>query len=263
MNFVLYYFSRFFFLLLFVLSVASPLNGQKNVHQKWLGLHNIYYYNSKNFFIDTLMPIPKIQQYKTTTDEKNEISFGLHYRIMKGNNTYHEMEFISFDFRESDNLVTLRDTAINFLLIIGGERNKRTNIQLGYRIGKLFPVIKNLTADVAIGAYPFYNRIFVDPAVNSKYSFWDTRIGLSLDVRMGLNYQINQNIIIGYSFRPMICRGFWQRNFVDNPLLQYFQKAMEKVEFDADFLNDLLDFRNFSVSYVFHPVRKRKSRRQG
>lgn len=263
MYFKVSFFFRLSHILLSLLSISAPTLGQKDMQQKWLGIHNLYYQNSRTDQLDTLMPIPKLQQYKTTSDENNEISFGLHYRIMKGNNTYHEMEFISFDFRESNNLVTLRDTTRNYILIIGGERNKSTNIQMGYRLGKLLPVINNLTADVAIGAYPFYNRISVDPASNSKYPFWDTRIGLSLDVRMGLIYQITQNIIIGYSFRPVICRGFWHRNFVDNPLLQYFKKAIEKVEFDADFLNDLLDLRNFSVSYVFHPNKKEKSRRRG
>ncbi|MEL7222019.1 MAG: hypothetical protein AAGJ93_11920 [Bacteroidota bacterium] len=240
-------------LIILVYFQTAVLLGQKiDWSEKWFGLHELDYQNRQVFSVDTMLTNDNRQLVSTITDNKQNLALGLFYRTINKRGIFHQIDIISFDI---NSLEDAKET-----VIIGameepsffGLTQESTRIQLGYRIGKMYILYRDLSADASFGLRPTYIQQEQMPLPGTLiFPRSDTRIGISGDFRFGLNYQVHPRINIGYSIAPMAGQLFWHQQRVDNPILTEEQKTSEMLELNVDFFENLLDIRHLSVRYVF------------
>lgn len=240
--------------LLFVLLCFQTIvlfGQQADKPAKWLGIHQLDYQNKKISSADTTLTNDNRELVTSITDNDKNLAGGLFYRTINDKGIFHQIDIISLDInrREDTRQVEIIGTMEGPTFF--GTTQDATHIQLGYRIGKMYALHKNLSADGSIGGHPTYIRQNQLPLTSLSFPKRDTRIGIGIDIRLGLNYQIHQRINIGYSIAPFTGQWFWHQQRVDNPILSEEQKISETLEMDIYFFDNLLDIRHLSLRYVF------------
>ena len=251
--------------LLILSTFPTLLFGQRPATtERWLGINNMYYKDGGFNNMDTiLVGINNDQEAILTNREVDQqYSLGLHYRLVKANAMYQQFEVINLDINRFEFLTALQIVGQQILQPVRGSDTKTTNIRIGYRLGKLFELTKGLTADASIGGYPTYNRVSFIPLTSAGFPQRDTRIGLGLDIRLGLNYQVLPNINIGYSFIPAAGQWFWHEEYIDNPILTERRKIERNLEMQTNAFEQVLDFRNISLRYVISADGKKRRKRR-
>lgn len=217
---------------------------------KWLGLHNIYYQDQSRNAIDTVFTSNNQQLVISEEDSQKALSFGFHYRLIGNKQSYHQFELVSFDRTVSEELVLTEIIGQQFTEPTRGFRQVNTNIRIGYRRGKLLSLHERITADFSLGVYPTYQRNTHVPVSSAGFPQRDLRIGIGLDARLGLNFQLHPNVNIGYSFVPLAGDWFWHQSKIENPILTDPQRTSTGFEMQSYAFENVLDFRNISLRYV-------------
>jgi hypothetical protein len=245
-------------LCIFFVGNQAPLHGQQQFYrEKWIGLHNMAFkdktetseYQTPSWFANS------------TTNEKR-FSIGFHYRWFPKERTYHQLDLFARDREEDDKVSLLYSLSSGNFLGALGATEQRSTIRLGYRIGRMFPIAKRLTADVSLGAHPSYQRMETVP--NGSFAFPRMRTAWGAEARLyaGLNYRIHKRINIAYHFVPMTMSYYHSKNILKNPLLTRRQQESTSKDYDVNFLGDLLDVRNITISYVPKVTKKKKKRKK-
>ncbi|NBC07840.1 MAG: hypothetical protein GVY26_11670 [Bacteroidetes bacterium] len=258
--------------LLFVCSLllVPSLNAQKRYKpDKWLGIHNMNFRNSSNAKEE-----PRVfASGRRATLEENSfhkaLSFGIHYRLVQSSGFYQHFDFIAFDYEEKDKVgtITLEDGE-EIVEPIYGSNNKVHQFIAGYQVGKLFPIVENLTADVGLRGNGRFNKRVITPHNSSAFPVDSTAIGLGLNLELGVNYKIGDHFVIGYHFIPAALDFFWHEEITHRPDLPLRQRLFRAFFFDARLAENVLSFGNISLSYVFErkvqkKLRKKKRRKRG
>ena len=250
--------------LLLCLTYSSTVLAQRKAKpERWIGLHNVYYKNKSSSSSYTSQSPNGLEFIHTYDESDKQLSLGLHYRVIKANRIYQQFEILNLDINESEFVSITRVPGQSFSTPSSGRRLEYTNIQIGYRLGKMLPVWKGLSADASIGGYPTYRRTRTTPLTSLGFPQRDTYLGFSLDIQLGLNYQVHPNINIGYSIVPVAGQWFWHEHYNNNPILTERQKIDEEIIMQTNAFDQLLDFRNISLRYVMPTeTKKRKKRRR-
>lgn len=246
------------FALLLIFS-TSLLAQKRAMPDQWIGLHNFYYQNKS-----------KVNQYTsdsitfiTIEDHDSALSLGAYYRVIKDNNSYHHFDLFAFDLATKEHLVVQERVGSQIYEPTRGSLVETTDIRFGYRRGKMFPLLKRLTADASVGGYPVYQRKITTPLTSIGFPRRETWLGLGLNIHLGLNYQIHKKINIGYSFIPVAGQWSWYEERVENPILTESQQTTRSARMDTEAFASVLDFRNINIRYVIDgegKFRKKKRR---
>lgn len=252
------------FTLLFVfLFFSAKLSGQKRTTpEKWIGIHNVYYKNRTDHFRDTVLTSSNVQIVTSDRTLDKNLSLGFHYRLIKENGRYQQFDLISLDVDKTEGLLVIYRVGDQFMEPFRGSRTKTTNLQFGYRFGKMFTVYKQLMADASVGGYPMYNKLYRTPLTSGGFPRHDIRLGFTLDLRLGLNYQIHEHLNLGYSFVPFAGQWFWREQRTFNPVLIKMQQIERTTEMQTSTFSQVLDFRNISLRYVIPAGTKKRKRRK-
>lgn len=232
--------------LLFTVTFLQAQSKSKIAH--WGGLHNIHIknkeYSSRSYRADSILILNKELLDK-------QYSFGIHYRQGKKNNTYYQIDFIGVGWKGSEDLTTVTRLDIGLTQIVGGEEIEEWNVETGFQMGRFFPLLTNLNADIGVRAFSYYKYRKQEYAVSTINGQTDNSLGLGLNVKVGLNYQLFRNINIGYHITPMTIRGFWNKNFVDNPTFPNDQTTNRRIKLTGRYFEDMIAMQNFRISFVF------------
>ena len=258
------------FFLLFVCSLlfVQSLDAQKRYKPgKWLGIHNMNFRNSNNIMEEPLAFANRRATLEETTFHK-AFSFGIHYRLVQSSGFYQHFDFIAFDWKEKDEIgrVTLEDGE-EIIDPIYGSNNKVHQFIAGYQVGKLFPIIDNLTADVGLRGNGRFKQQVITPHPSSAFQVDSTSVGLGLNLELGVNYKIGDHLVIGYHFIPAALDFFWHEEMTHRPDLPLRQRLIREFFFDARLAENVLSVGNISLSYVFErkvqkKLRKKKRRKR-
>ena len=248
-------------LFLLLLFCQNSVQAQREIQEQWYGLHNLHFKNKRDLFIDTAQLSTQMGILTRKDFEKN-YSFGLHYRLVLENSLYHQFDIITLAINEREDLLLFEAFAFQISEPTRGSIITDTDLQLGYRLGKLFTIAKGLTADASTGFYPTYKRLFTQPLTSAGFPKRQTRLGLGIDLRLGLNYQLHPRVNIGYHISPALFQWFWLEDYTENPILTQRQKSKISVEMQTTFFEDLLQIQNFRISYVVEADSKRRKKRR-
>lgn len=251
--------SLFGFFLLMLFSTNHLHAQQRYSSDQWVGLHNMYYQNTDNSRVDT-----NALQTRVTTqiDKEKALSFGVHYRTINENKVYQQIDIFSLDLAVVEDLLVAETIGQTIFEPTRGAEVKTTNVRLGYQRGKMFPLVNRMTADVGVGGYPTYIRKERTPFTSVGFPVRETWLGLGLNIHLGLNYQIHENINIGYSFIPVSAQWFRYEERVENPILTERQQTNSEARLETSVFDSVLDFRNVRISYVIEGGEKKNRRRR-
>lgn len=244
---------------LLLLSSTSLLAQKRAMPDQWVGLHNFYYQNReelKQFTSDSTL-------FLTSKDYDAALSLGMYYRVIKEDNSYHHFDLFAFDFTRKEDLRVAERVGSQIYEPASGTFVETIDIRFGYRRGKMFPLLKRLTADASVGGYPVYQRKNTIPLTSAGFPIRETWLGLGLNIHLGLNYQIHKKINIGYSFIPVAGQWSWYEERVENPILTDPQKTTRSARMDTEAFASVLDFRDINIRYVIDGEGKfRKNKRR-
>ena len=254
-------FTKLVGLFLLLLFCQNSVQAQREIQERWYGLHNLHYKNKRDLLIDTAH-LSTPMGILTIKDFEKNYSFGLHYRVVQENSFYHQFDIITLAITKRENLTLFEAFAAQVSEPTRGSITTDTDLQLGYRLGKLFAIAKGLTADASTGFYPTYQRLFTQPLISAGFPKRQTRLGLGIDLRLGLNYQLHPRVNIGYHISPALFQWFWLEDYTENPILTQRQKGKTSAEMQTAFFENLLQIQNFRISYVLEADSKRRKKRR-
>lgn len=191
------------------------------------------------------------------------LSFGIHYRLVQSSGFYQHFDFIAFDWDEKDEvgMVTLEDGEELVEPVYGSNKAVHQFIA-GYQVGKLFPIVDKLTADVGLRGNARYRKQSITPYTSNNFPVDSTAIGLGLNLELGVNYKIGDHFVIGYHFIPAALDFFWHEEITHRPDLPMRQRLSRAFFFDARLAENVLSFGNISLSYVFERKVQKKLRKK-
>jgi hypothetical protein len=176
---------------------------------------------------------------------------------------YQHFDFIAFDYEEKDKVgtITLEDGE-EIIDPIYGSNNKVHQFTAGYQVGKLFPIVDKLTADVGLRGNGRFKKQVHTPHTSGGFPMDNTYIGLGLNLELGLNYEIGDHFVIGYHFIPAALDYFWHKEITHRPDLPLRQRLFKTFAFNTRFAEDVLSFGNISLSYVFEQELQKKLKKK-
>jgi hypothetical protein len=181
-----------------------------------------------------------------------QLSLGFSFRKVKANGVYEQFDLLELNWLKTrDATLVERQSSGARAEPSRGQEVEVFSALTGYQIGKLFPIVSCLSADVGVRGTAWYQRSTDTPLTSQGFPGRTKSAGLGLNLELGVIFQVHERINIGYHFIPATVKGFWQEEKSENPILTLEQQRERSVEFTGELLESVLNFRNIHINYIF------------
>jgi hypothetical protein len=231
---------RIFPLVLFcciLLFAGLPVSGQENPGQKVFKLYTNFMYKDP---VRTEYGGPGSNT--VTVVQYGSIRTGYFtpaVALSRLNGDYHEFELSDFTINRTDEKVTYVYGADSASYLVSGERNIELGLALGYTYN--LDLLKGkpdarLRPVIGFSAGPYFSRSSMKPFVSLSYPVNETRVGITLGIIPGIQYNIYNNWYLEFNVPvSVVDLGIHFEN-VENPVLadeQHKNSTFEIQEFPA------------------------------